>query len=85
MRSKTITVQLGELCGGTWEAVRDGFGWRYTSNTGHTVRVYAEPVFGWDGYSDVNFNRVYEDEAGRRLGCNGVIYWSGKKFAEGGE
>lgn len=81
-RKGSIARQLHDRLGGSWRAVRDPgeFHYRWENDQGWEVRAYGEPVLGYDGYSDTEFNRIYLlSTAGklkelRRVGCNGVIY-----------
>lgn len=61
-----ISVQLAKDGGGTWKAVRYGFGWEWVCDDGRIVRRYAEPALGFDGYKDDEFNTIYLDQHGRR-------------------
>lgn len=83
-KRRPIAAQLAERLGGSWRAVRDGFGWMYRCDDGRTVRRYGEPVLGYDGYSDTEFNTVYyaSPECVGRLGVNGWIHYSGPKFGD---
>jgi hypothetical protein len=68
----SIADRLSEALGGEWKAVRDvgDFSWHWVQEgTDRTVRGYAEPVLGYDGWSDEEFNMVYLDNKGVRVGC----------------
>lgn len=71
MARKPIVRQLGEVCGGRWRAVRDGFGWRWEDDAGHSVRVYAQLNNAWDG--DDSYTCVYIDDQGHTVGSQGMI------------
>lgn len=60
-RKQSVAEQIAQQLGGTWRAIRDGFGWRYESTDGREVRRYAAPVLDYDGYSDTKFAAVYEE------------------------
>lgn len=67
-RKEPVADQIARQLGGSWRAVRDGWGYRYESADGREVRRYAYPVSDWTGYSDTEFTTVYEEVGtGRRV------------------
>lgn len=79
----SIAAQLTKRLGGEWRAVRDGFGWRWVGPDGRTVRAYAQPVLGFDGYSDTEFLTVYIDNEGWQVGAQGLITAGPFPFRQG--
>lgn len=64
MKHKPVARQLESLLGGSWKAVREGFGWVYECSDGRIVRSYASPILEYDGYSDSKFNIFYSVDGG---------------------
>ncbi len=65
---RPIAQQIEAQLGGTWRAVRNGFGWKWEDATGRVVRAYSESVMDYTGWSDSVFNTVFiEDKTGRRV------------------
>lgn len=63
-RKEPVAQQLARVLGGSWKAVRCGFGYEYHGPNGRIVRSYAEPILDYDGYSDTRFLVYYSEDGG---------------------
>lgn len=69
----SITEYLNENYGGTWRAVRNGFGWAYECDDGRAAQWYA----AWTPQTSEG-DETYTSQL---IDCNGKILLIGKTFS----